>query len=111
MQNFKEIDVSNVQLNISIILEYANQLIANADNGIPKVDVLNAIKVTQNKMEFVLYQILTLLMLFIVQILYAKNGPKIFVRIVQIELIATIKMFALKLITIAILMIDLMDFA
>ena len=86
-------------------------MIIIADNGVPKVNVLNAIKDMNNKMELVSYQILILLILLIAQILYAKNGIMMFARIAQIGLIVTIKMFALKLITIAILMIDLMEFA
>lgn len=82
-----------------------------ADNGVPKVDALNAIQDTHNKMELVFYHILILLMLLILQTLYAKNGIKTFAKSVQIELIVTIKMSVIKLITIVILMIDLMDFA
>jgi hypothetical protein len=108
--NGKETDVYNVQLGISIILVYANLLIINAENGVPK-DALNAIKGIYKKMEFVYYQISILLLLLIMKIHCVKNGMEMFVRIAQIEHIVTMQMFALWLTAIVTLMIDLMGFA
>jgi hypothetical protein len=93
-----------------MILEYAKQLTIIAEIGIPKVDVPNAILDIKLIMELVLFKLLILLII-VEAIHYAKNGIKINAKNVVIELIVIIKIYALKLIIIAILMINLMDYA